>query len=487
MRVTRNGILLYANKASQSLLEMWNIQIGDPIPEQLHDFLKTVLNENKSSEEEISFGENYYSFTFSPAKEHDYINFYAQDITEKKQAEQQRKTLKDQLTRAERMESLGVLAGGVAHDLNNILGPLVAYPEIIKMKLPPESPIREEISKIEKSAQRAADVVQDLLTMARRGRYDMSPLQLNDVINSFLQSTDFINLEKNYASLSIICKLDEQIPQINGSAPHLYKVIMNLILNACEAMPDGGKLTIKTECRNIDKLNSGFSNIEIGNYVILTISDTGHGISKKDLGHLFEPFYTKKKLGSSGSGLGLAIVYGVTKDHNGYIDVNSEIGKGTDFTLYFPAATVVRSKTRESQSAVRIHGTESVLVVDDLEDQRELASLLLNNLGYKVFSAINGHEALDILNHNNVDIVLLDMIMEENFDGLDTYREIIKIKPGQKAIIASGFSETDRVKEAEKLGVGKYIRKPYTMQTLGKAIREVLDSSLSRKQEPARV
>lgn len=252
-------------------------------------------------------------------------------------------------------------------------------------------------------------------------------------------------------------------------------------------MPDGGKLAIKTECRNIEQLDSGFTNIEIGDYVILTVSDTGHGISKKDQRHLFEPFYTKKKMGASGSGLGLAIVYGVTKDHNGYIDVNSETGQGADFVIYLPAIDFTCTHETKIQSVTRIHGTESILIVDDLEDQRELASLVLTNLGYKISTAANGHEAVDFIRHNDVDIIILDMIMEDNFDGLDTYREIVRIKPRHKAIIASGFSETDRVKEAEKIGVSKYIRKPYTMQTLGKAIREVLDNSKSSERETAEV
>ncbi len=483
LRISSEGIILYANKASLPLLDEWQADIGDAIPEKLHECLLAILKEENTCEKEISFGEKSYAFTFSPAIEQNYINIYAQDISARKQAEKQRKKLQEQLTRAERMESLGVLAGGVAHDLNNILGPLVAYPEIIKMKLPPESPIRDEISKIEKSAQRAADVVQDLLTMARRGRYDMAPLSFNDVVNSYLQSTDYNNLESKYASTNLICKLDENIPRINGSAPHLYKVIMNLVMNACEAMPDGGELIVKTECHNLDRLSSGFNNIKIGDYVILTISDTGHGITKKDQRHLFEPFYTKKKMGSSGSGLGLAIVYGVTKDHNGYIDVISEIGQGTDFILYFPAITNDNFCEKENQTVTDIHGSEKVLVVDDLEDQRELASLVLTNLGYDVHAAANGHEAIEYLRQHDADIIILDMIMEDNFDGLDTYREIIKIKPGHKAIIASGFSATDRVKEAERLGVGKYIRKPYTMQTLGIAIREVLDTPKTRRQE----
>ncbi len=396
------------------------------------------------------------------------------DVTELKVAESEKQELRDKLARAQRMESLGVLAGGVAHDLNNILGPLVAYPEVIRLKLPPDSPALGHIKKIEASAQRAAEVVQDLLTMARRGRYEMSPVNINDMISSYLQSPDFGGQRSKYASTDIQVRLTEDIPLIYGSASHLSKVIMNLVINALEAMPRGGALSIATEVRFIEELISGFGNIESRNYVIMSIRDTGHGISDKDMKQIFEPFYSKKEMGRSGSGLGLAIVYGVVKDHNGYIDVRSKVGEGSEFIIYLPVAEIAKSEIRKE--VIDIRGSERILVVDDVIEQRELAAAILGSLGYNVETAANGHEAVERIKSVSPDVVLLDMIMEDDFDGLDTYREIIKHRPGQKAIIASGFAETDRVKEAEMLGVGKYVRKPYTMQAMGKSIREVLSN-----------
>jgi two-component system cell cycle sensor histidine kinase/response regulator CckA len=394
------------------------------------------------------------------------------DITELKMAESEKQELREKLARAQRMESLGVLAGGVAHDLNNILGPLVAYPELIRMKLPPDSNIKNEISRIEKSAQRAADVVQDLLTMARRGRYEMSPQDINELIESYLQSADFINLKSKVPEIEITTALDNSNPKINGSASHVFKVIMNLVINAFDAMPYGGRLHISTQTKFMERLIGGYDNIERGDYIVLTVSDTGVGIEKKDFKRIFEPFYTKKEMGRSGSGLGLAIVYGVIKDHNGYIDVTSEVGQGSQFTIYIPLSK--GTPTEAKMTVADIRGCESILVVDDIEEQRELASTVLTSLGYTVATAANGRKAVEHIKNSPADIVILDMIMEPDFDGLDTYREIIKHCPGQRAIIASGFSETDRVKEAERLGVGKYIKKPYNMQILGKAIRELM-------------
>jgi signal transduction histidine kinase/DNA-binding response OmpR family regulator len=486
LRVSMDGRILYANNASSGLLDMWRTNIGEYLPDKLKFRVADIFSAGRIHEQEFKFDDLEFLFTFTPSVEGGYITIYGQDVTERKSAELQRKILQEQLARAERMESLGILAGGVAHDLNNILGPLVAYPEIIKMKLPPDSKIRDEITKIEKSAQTASEVVQDLLTMARRGRYEMLPVNLNDVINSYLQSTDFLDLSQRYPDVELNTSLQDDLPVIHGSVPHLYKVILNLMLNSYEAMTGGGRMTIKTECRSIDRLSSGFANIEIGRYVIMTISDTGHGISRTDLKHLFEPFYTKKKMGTSGSGLGLAIVYGVIKDHNGYIDVKSELGRGTDFIAYFPIAVGCSSGREEKEAMLDTRGTEKVLVIDDLEDQRELAASVLSSLGYTVDTAASGQEAVEYLKQKDADILLLDMIMEDGFDGLQTYQEIIKFKPGQKAIIASGFSETERVKEAERLGVGKYIRKPYTMQILGKAIREVMESSTPAAKAPLR-
>ncbi|MEE9552820.1 MAG: PAS domain S-box protein [candidate division Zixibacteria bacterium] len=394
------------------------------------------------------------------------------DITEFKRTEKEKHELKEKLINAQRMESLGVLAGGVAHDLNNILGPLVAYPQLIKAGLPQDSPINAKLDKIEKSAQRAADVVQDLLTLARRGRYEMNTLDINESIDSYLKSTDFSDIYSKYDNIRLKHFQDVSIPKVRGSSTHLYKVIMNLAINAIDAMPTGGDLTIKTECRNIRRLAGGFSRIEPGKYIIITISDSGTGIEKKDLERIFEPFYSKKKLGKSGSGLGLAIVYGVVKDHNGYVDVISEIDKGSSFYVYLPAVfsdteQVVKNETFD------IRGSETILIVDDVEEQRELADTVLSSLGYRVITVPDGEEAIEYLQENSVDLVVLDMIMDPGIDGLDTYKSILEINPNQKAIISTGFSETDRVKEAERLGVGRVVKKPYTMQILGKAIREL--------------
>jgi PAS domain S-box-containing protein len=396
------------------------------------------------------------------------------DTTERREAEQQRRQLQEKLEKAERMESLGILAGGVAHDLNNMLGPLVAYPEMMLEKLEESSPLRKYAVRIGTAARSAATVIQDLLTLARRGRYEKTPLSLNSVVEEYLNSASFTKFSDKHPDVRIEVRLEEDSVNIVGSAPHLSKVVMNLVVNAFDAMPEGGTLKMETSREYIDRLHSGYERIENGNYMLLRVTDTGMGIDPKEIDKIFEPYYSKKKMESSGSGLGLAVVYGVMKDHGGYYDILSEVGEGTEFVLYFPVTEEKVDRKRSIHTSAG-GGKESALVVDDSEDQRELASEVLSSLGYVVETAASGRKAVEFLKHRSVDIVMLDMIMEKDFDGLDTYREIVRLHPGQKAIIVSGFSATERVADALSLGVGQYVKKPYTRDIIAAAIRDELD------------
>ena len=276
-------------------------------------------------------------------------------------------------------------------------------------------------------------------------------------------------------ALEVRLHVEEGLPPVRADREALVRAITNLVSNAVEAMPEGGKITVSTENLYIDSPIK-HKGLDAGEYVVLTVSDTGMGISPDDLERIFEPFFTKKAMGRTGTGLGMAVVWGTVKDHDGHIDVQSQIDKGTTFTLYFPAA---REKLERDQSALSIEDYmgkgESILVVDDIEEQREIASSMLRRLGYSAISVSSGEEAVAYLEEHSVDLIILDMIMDPGIDGLETYQRILESHPGQKAIIASGFSETDRVKEALKLGAGAYIKKPYLLERIGIAVREELD------------
>jgi PAS domain S-box-containing protein len=398
------------------------------------------------------------------------------DVSERKRAEQERKKLENKLQQAQKMKAIGTLAGGVAHDLNNILSGIVSYPDLILMDLPRESPLFEPIQTIQESGKKAAAIVQDLLTLARRGVSISEILNLNDIITEYLDSPQLAKLKSFHPLVEVKTHLDSALLNIKGSPVHLSKTVMNLVSNAAEAMPEGGTVLIKAENQYIDKPIRGYDDVKEGDYVVLTVSDMGIGIHPDEISQIFEPFYTKKVMGRSGTGLGMAVVWGTVKDHKGYIHVESEMGRGAIFKLYFPVTRKQHAEHQYDKKSVYYRGKgESILVVDDAQQQREIASKILSQLGYSVKTAESGEEAVAFLKKNTVDLIVLDMIMPPGIDGLETYERIIELNPMQKAIIASGYSETDRVKKAQQLGAGKYVKKPYTVQKIGLAVKSELE------------
>ncbi len=396
------------------------------------------------------------------------------DITSHKEAEEERARLETQLQQARKMEAIGLLAGGVAHDLNNILSGIVGYPDLLLLDLPKDSPIRRPIEVIKESGQRAADVVSDLLTVARGVASSREVSNLNSLVQEYLGSPEHKRLESVRSSIAFETVLEPELLNISCSPVHIKKSLMNLVTNASEAIEGTGRVTISTTNRYLDEPLKGYEDIRTGEYAVLSVSDDGSGISPEDLERVFEPFYTKKVMGRRGTGLGLAVVWNTVQDHNGYINVTSS-KKGTTFDLYFPI-------TREEAAAVKQeipiedylgHG-EKILVVDDEGRQREIACGLLSKLGYNAEAVSSGEEAIEYLKEHPVDLIVLDMIMPKGINGRQTYEEIIKIRPDQKAIIASGFSETEDVKIAQSLGAGKYIKKPYTLEKIGLAVKEEL-------------
>ncbi|MGA2400320.1 MAG: PAS domain S-box protein [Syntrophobacteraceae bacterium] len=400
------------------------------------------------------------------------------DITERKRAEEERRRFEERLQRAEKMEALGTLSGGVAHDLNNVLGIVVGYSELLIGDLDESSSARSYAMEILKAGQRAAAIVQDLLTLARRGVSNRKVLNLNNIVLECRNSPAFAMVLSYHPNIVIKTDLHADLLNVTGSSVHLEKSIINLVSNAVETMPTGGTLTVKTANCYLDKAVSGYDEVRQGDYVVLSVSDTGEGIPASDLKRIFEPFYTKKVMGRSGTGLGLAVVWGTVKDHLGYINVESEEGKGTTFTLYFPVTRQEISLEQDSISAAEYMGNgQSILVVDDVKEQRQLASTMLKKLNYDVVSVSSGEDAVKYVQEHAVDLMVLDMIMDPGMDGLDTYIKVLEIHPHQKAIIVSGFSETERVSKAQALGAGAYVKKPYVLEKLGLAVRKELDRS----------
>jgi PAS domain S-box-containing protein len=398
------------------------------------------------------------------------------DLTEFKKADDEKKRLESALQRASKMEAIGAMAGGVAHDLNNILSGLVGYPELLLMDLPEDSPLKKPILTIQKSGEKAAAIVQDMLTLARRGVAVTEVVNLNTVIREYLKIPEHKRMMAYHNDVHLKLDLEPNLLNIIGSEVHLSKTLMNMVSNSLEAMSEGGEISISTKNEYIDVPARGYDNVNEGDYVVLIVSDNGSGILPEDQEKIFEPFYTKKKMGRSGTGLGMAVVWGTVKDHDGYIDLKSDIGKGSTFKLYFP---VTRKELIKEESELMIEKYmgrgESVLVVDDIPEQREIAYSMLSKLGYTVATVSSGEDAIEYMKQSSADILVLDMIMAPGIDGLETYKRILEKHPGQKAVVASGFSETEKVREAQRLGAGAYIKKPYLMKNIGPAIRKELD------------
>jgi len=382
--------------------------------------------------------------------------------------------LEEELRKAQRMEIIGMMAGGVAHDLNNILSGVINYPELILMKLPEGSELRQHVKAIKKSGLRASEVVADLLTVSRGITAEKSIANPNTLINEYLESPEFLHIQSLYPQLKWQTVLDPNLPNISCSPIHVKKCLMNLINNAAEASGDSGQITITTESIEIKSPGKGYP--APGSYTVVAVSDNAPGIAAEDLEHIFEPFYTKKNLGRSGTGLGLTVVSNTMRDHRGTVRVNSS-KKGTTFLLYFPASSQDVSVARPTPGLEKFMGNgEKILVIDDNPQQRDIARQLLTSLNYVVAVVSSGEEAVAYLRTRFVHILLLDMLMPPGIDGLQTYQRILAIHPKQKAVIASGFSATRDVKKTVQLGAAAFIKKPYTLEQLGRIMYDALNT-----------
>lgn len=385
------------------------------------------------------------------------------DITEYKK-------LQEQGQRAQRLEVAGRIAGQVAHDFNNLLGPLMAYPELIKKTLADDHPALNYINKIETASEYIAEINQQLLTLSRRGHYNQTPMDINEVVNNVINQIQPVS-----PKVELNIKLVENPKPVKGGAAQINRILLNLVSNAVEAVNGDGTISVTTE--NYFKANLSGKNHKVpkGDYVKITISDTGQGIPSDVLPKIFDPFFTTKLSDKKrGSGLGLTVVHSIMEDHGGFIDYTSEINIGTTFFLYFP---ITQERLKSSTEQRVVGGNESILVVDDDEMQREVTTKLLDNLGYGVMAVDCGEKALEIMKSQTFDLILLDMIMPGHINGAETYKMAIDINPNQKAIIVSGYAENEQVQQALDLGAGAFIKKPLTLKSLALAVRSELDGT----------
>jgi two-component system, cell cycle sensor histidine kinase and response regulator CckA len=397
------------------------------------------------------------------------VNFVAvkRDVTEHIQ-------LSAQLVQAQKMEAVGTLAGGIAHDFNNLLQVTLGYSELLLAERQEDDPEYADLSRILQAAKNGAELVQRLLTFSRKVEPKPIPLDLNRRI---------VQVEKLLKRtipkmIDIQMHLSDDLAEINADPIQMEQVLMNLAVNARDAMPDGGNLILET--RNV-ALDDEYCKVHVGagpgDYVLLTVSDTGHGMDKTTVEHIFEPFYTTKELGR-GTGLGLAIVYGIVRQHEGFITCYSEVGTGTTFNVYFPAIERHLEPAVEMTGVMPAFGTETILLVDDEAFVRDLGERILSRAGYTVLTAANGIEALDLFTRKEkqIDLVILDLIMPE-MGGEASLKELLKIDPGVKVLVASGYSADTSMRGPLALGARGFVSKPFRLKELLRQVRKVLDES----------
>ncbi len=402
-------------------------------------------------------------------------NVVGVDITEKKKTEAKLELSLERLERINRMDSLGTFAGGVAHDLNNVLTGVVSYPDFLLMDMTEDNPLYEGITLIRESGQKAAAIVQDLSLLARKAVPDMKVLNLGEIVTAYMGDQKHQEIKAINPDVNFELYVESDLLNIEGSRAHIKNAIMNLTLNAAEAITDKGIVKLSVTQQSIDSPIRGYDQVEKGDYVVFTVTDSGQVVSPENIKKIFEPFYAKKVMERHGTGLGMANVWHTVNDHKGYIDIVSG-EEGTAINLYFPVSIKARS-THETKSTTYTGNGELILIVDDQEIQRDVGTGIFTELGYRAKAVPSGQEAIKWLETNKADLIVMDMRLENTWDGLDTYIRALEINPDQKAIIVSGDSETTRVQEAIRLGAHEFVQKPYTVEKIGGAASRALYSN----------
>jgi two-component system cell cycle sensor histidine kinase/response regulator CckA len=400
---------------------------------------------------------------------------------ERRKAEQRKLEVHDQLIRAERMASLGMLAEGAADDLAQILTPIGEDVEALRKKVVAGGDECRLLDEIEAASNKASAVIQDLQIIGKGGRFEKRPVDINVVVREWLSTDQCEDLKMRYPRTRLQTSLGVGLPRISGSAAQLSKVVANMVINAFESLPNGGIVTVTTGSEPVMQPVGRYGTGQPGEYVILSVHDSGGGMLPEDVERVFEPFYPRKKMGRHVlSGLGLTLVYRVVADHEGFIDVETAQGRGTTFRIYLPLPMSTIADTLDLKADYT--GSETVLVVDDYEAHRNAAAEVLRALGYTVVTACSGREAVEMFRATmddnegeGIDLVVIDLVLGDEFDGVDTYKNLLEICPDQKAIMVSGFSDINRIVEARKLGITHCIQKPYSADSLGRAVRSELD------------
>jgi two-component system, cell cycle sensor histidine kinase and response regulator CckA len=397
------------------------------------------------------------------------------DISERKIADQEREQLRNQLTHAQKMESIGTLAGGIAHDFNNLLTIINGYSELILSEKTADDPSYSDLQKILATGRKGADLVRRLLAFSKNAEITLRPLEVNPIVENTVML-----LKRTFPKMiEIETSLARDLRMVHGDSTQIEQVFVNLGINAKEAMPDGGKLRMETKNVTLDEARCRLHvGAKTGPYVLIEVTDTGAGMDPDTLGRIFDPFFTTKGWDSrKGTGLGLSVAKGIVEQHGGWITCESEPGNGTTFAVYFPMIEDPAAVRKPEPSAQTVAGGERILLVDDEEHIRDLGKRILEGAGYKVITAANGKEALDLYEReqSNVALVVLDLMMP-HMGGDKCLEELLKVNPHVKVIISTGHSLSRQGQDQFGVFAKAFINKPYQIKQLLEVVRGVLDA-----------
>jgi PAS domain S-box-containing protein len=397
-----------------------------------------------------------------------------QDVTEQKK-------LEEKLIQAQKMESVGILAAGIAHDFNNLLGGILGYASLLQIDENLSSEAKEMVHAISETAQRASNLTKQLLGFARKGKYENKPISINRV----LEETYDIILHRLQKKISIKKNYTSPLPAVMGDASQFQQVILNICLNAIDAMPEGGTLTLYSEIvENTHQFRKRFPGPTAPLYVHIGIRDTGTGMDQQTISKIFDPFFTTKEPGK-GTGLGLSMVYGIVKNHNGFLDVESKVGKGTTFHIYLPAVPeTIEKEIQATPQTIPSQLKGNILIVDDEEVIRKVLVRMLKRMGFSVTAASNGQEAIHIFQESdeNFDLVIIDMLMPI-MDGKETFSVLKSLDPNVRVLLSTGYSMDSSAQELMNAGVLGYLHKPFNIHELSQKVSSVLSHSMKNLQK----
>jgi signal transduction histidine kinase/CheY-like chemotaxis protein/HAMP domain-containing protein len=475
MEFTADGTMIYFNDAAQELaLSISKNHPREVLPEKAGEIIRDCLAAGGSKLHlETKISGRTFSWSFHPMLASQVVHCYAEDITE-------RLNLEEQLRQSQKMESVGQLAAGVAHDFNNMLTIIQGHSSALLAKPSLSSEVADPVQAVYFAAERAAVLTRQLLMFSRKNVMQQKSLDLREVVGNMGKMLERLIGE----NIKLEFQPQEKLPLVQGDTGMIEQVMMNLAVNARDAMPQGGTLAVSLTTMSIDAIFAEtHPQARVGRFVRLRVTDTGTGMDATTLSHVFEPFFTTKEVGK-GTGLGLATVYGIVKQHEGWVEVSSEPGNGTTFDILFPAITKTRAHAKRETAMVDapvVGGTETILIVEDEEVLREMAREILQNYGYKILEASSGREAFDVWNRHTdeVDLLLTDMVMPEGISGIQLAERLLTDRPNLKIIFTSGYTSNEVSPELMSRSQARFLQKPYAHTDLAKIVRDCLDKNVA--------